>query len=93
MKTYSIPEWSEVVNRGQRKWKAKLEEMDDAKWVKQVLLWQPIGFRKQGRPAKRWIAPEEDEDEMSRFETNEVRCLVDAWIREIEEGVRGLGIF
>ena len=61
MKAHSIPEWSEVVHRRQRKWKAKLEDMDEEKWAKQVFLWLPVGFRKQGRPAKRWLAPDEEE--------------------------------
>ena len=54
MRMHSIPEWREVVSKRQRKWKAKLDEMDEERWAKQALVWLPVGFRKQGRPAKRW---------------------------------------
>ena len=54
MRMHSIPEWPEVVSKRQRKWKAKLDEMDEERWAKQVLAWLLVGFRKQGRPAKRW---------------------------------------
>ena len=54
MKMYNVRNWTEILHAKKRTWKARLEKLDPQKWASQALEWQPIGFRKVGRPAKRW---------------------------------------
>ena len=59
MKVHQIPEWSKLVRTRQEKWKTQLNNMEGEKWAKQVYDWAPIGFRRRGRPQKRWGDKEE----------------------------------
>ena len=50
--------WPEEVFTRRKKWASRLEEMTSDRWAKRVSQWNPIGFRRRGRPEKRW---EDDE--------------------------------
>ena len=54
MKMNRIADWSQIVTSRQAKWQASLEGLDPRKWSKQASSWRPIGFRRVGRPVKRW---------------------------------------
>ena len=54
MKAHKISEWTQIIVERQEKWKGRLENQDPKKWTKQANDWIPIGFRRIGRPAKRW---------------------------------------
>ena len=61
-RTYKIDDWTKIVKTRQQKWKAKVEALDLNKWAKQAFEWQPIGFRRVGRPLKRWNEDDGDVD-------------------------------
>ena len=54
MKECKISEWAKIVAERQEKWKVRLESQDPRKWTNQTYDWLPVGFRRIGRPAKRW---------------------------------------
>ena len=60
MKINKIPFWSEVVDARKARWHSRIEDLDPRKWAKQACEWMPIGFRRIGRPVKRWKEDKED---------------------------------
>ena len=46
--------WMEIVLRTQWKWLGHVLRRSDDRWTVKALLWQPRGWRAQGRPEKRW---------------------------------------
>ena len=54
MDLYRIPHWLQMVKTRQQRWTARLEHLEARKWAKQVISLRPIGFRRVGRPVKRW---------------------------------------
>ena len=63
MKAHNVSEWAKIVVERQTKWKARLERQDPMKWTKQTYDWIPIGFRKIGRPAKRWTEDQTQQED------------------------------
>ena len=59
MKAHRVPDWLKLVQQRQEKWKNRLESSETENWAKQVYEWLPIGFRRKGRPLKRWEDKEE----------------------------------
>ena len=54
MSDLQIPLWTEMVCTKQSRWRSKMQTMKVESWAKRVSQWHPIGFRRQGRPPKRW---------------------------------------
>ena len=54
MKKYKVDDWADVQDTRRRSWSKRLERMEEQRWSKKVLEWQPLGQRSQGRPRKRW---------------------------------------
>ena len=54
LKRFGLKKW--VYEQRQRKidWAQKVAKMDDHRWAKALLLWQPDGTRKIGHPKLRW---------------------------------------
>lgn len=49
-----IPLWPLEARSRRNKWIARLGDMEAERWAKRASEWQPIGFRRQGRPKKRY---------------------------------------
>ena len=63
MDAYKIQDWTKVVAARQDKWKDRLRTLGARRWTKQAYAWMPIGFRKIGRPLKRWKEAAEPDEE------------------------------
>jgi hypothetical protein len=50
----AVPDWVEEQRRRVSKWSNQLENMDQERWAKKVLNWQPDGRRSRGHPCTRW---------------------------------------
>ena len=54
MREYKVVNWVEAYQKQKEKWKARVEQMDPERWAFIAFDWQPLGYRSQGRPRKRW---------------------------------------
>ena len=54
MRVHKIAKWKQLVEVRKARWTRRLETLEEGKWAKQAHNWLPIGFRRVGRPSKRW---------------------------------------
>ena len=54
MQTHQIPEWVDQQREKVRAWRERLQFMDEHRWAKQAVRWQPDGWRSRGHPRTRW---------------------------------------
>ena len=60
MEANDVASWVAIIKLRQAEWMTRLSKLDLAKLAKQVYELLPVGFRKRGRPRKRWCNKEHD---------------------------------
>ena len=54
LEKHGVPCWVEESYRRKYRWAGHVARRDDERWSRQVLCWNPVGVRAQGRPLTRW---------------------------------------
>ena len=54
MSDLRIPDWVDEQRSRRAGWCKRLEGMSHDRWARRVLMWEPIGYRRRGRPLVRW---------------------------------------
>ena len=61
MQAYGVQDWALIQQERKSSWHSKVKNMDNERWAKKTMQWEPKGFRSQGRPRTRWT-PDDKED-------------------------------
>ena len=56
MQAYGIQDWALIQQARKISWHSKVKNMENDRWAKKVLQWEPKGLRSQGRPRTRWTS-------------------------------------
>jgi hypothetical protein len=54
MKTHCVPDWVDEQRSRLEQWGNRLEQMNNERWAKMAMRWEPEGRRARGHPRARW---------------------------------------